>query len=183
LRRIVTRRFVLVPIHVLQQTVLAAVLFSGTFFFWLIPSVHFHAMIDPHLYALMNWTMVVEGILFWCLVLDPRPSPPARASFGARAALSMVVMFPQIVGGAMIAFDPHDLYTFYDLCGRIYPEWGAHYDQTVGGLIMWIPPAMMSVVALLVVLNMLRKAEEKRAAEMPDDGRPVIDASQWTGMR
>jgi putative membrane protein len=183
LRRIVTRRFVLVPIHVLQQPVLAAVLFSGTFFFWLIPSVHFHAMIDPHLYALMNWTMVVEGILFWCLVLDPRPSPPARASFGARAALSMVVMFPQIVGGAMIAFDPHDLYTFYDLCGRIYPEWGAHYDQTVGGLIMWIPPAMMSVVALLVVLNMLRKAEEKRAAEMPDDGRPVIDASQWTGMR
>ncbi len=63
-------------------------LFVGTFFFWLIPAVHFRAMIDARLFTIMNWTMVVEGILFWCLVLDPRPSPPARASFGARAALA-----------------------------------------------------------------------------------------------
>lgn len=183
LRKIITHPLILFPVRVLQQPVLAPVFFSGTFFFWLIPAVHFDAMIDPHLYALMNWTMVVEGILFWCLVLDPRPSPPARASFGARAALSMVVMFPQIIGGAMIAFNPHDLYTFYDLCGRIYPAWGAHYDQTLGGVIMWIPPAMMSIVALLIVLNMLRKADEKRAAELGGDRRPAVDASQWTGMR
>jgi putative membrane protein len=183
LRKIITDRAVLLPIRVLQQPVLATVLFSGTFFFWLIPAVHFRAMINPQLYALMNWTMVIEGILFWCLVLDPRPSPPARASFATRAVLSVVVMFPQIIGGAMIAFNPRDLYTFYDLCGRIYPAWGAHYDQTLGGLIMWIPPAMMSIIALLIVLNMLRKSDEKRAADIGDDGRPAIDASQWTGMR
>ncbi len=59
----------------------------------------------------------------------------------------MVVMFPQIIGGAMITFNPHDLYSFYDLCGRIYPDLGALYDQTVGGLIVWIPPSMMSVIA------------------------------------
>ena len=38
-------------------------------------------------------------------------------------------------------------------------------------------------VALLIVLNMLRKADERRAAELGDDPRPAIDASQWTGMR
>ncbi|HET7850485.1 MAG TPA: cytochrome c oxidase assembly protein, partial [Pseudolabrys sp.] len=142
--------------------------------------------IDPNLFTLMNWTMVIEGILFWCLVLDPRPSPPARASFGARAALAMVVMFPQIIGGAMIAFSPHDLYTFYDLCGRIYPDMGAHYDQTVGGLIIWIPPAMMSVLALLLVLNALRKSEERTMRdectnEDENDTRPIIQTSLWTG--
>jgi putative membrane protein len=181
--KLATHRFVLLAINVLQQPFLATVLFSGTFFFWLIPAVHFRAMIDPHLYALMNWSMVIEGVLFWCVVLDPRPSPPARASFAARAALPMVVMFPQIIGGAMIAFNPHDLYTFYDLCGRIYPAWGAHQDQALGGLIMWIPPAMMSIISLLIVLNMLRKVDEKRAAELGDDGRPTIDCSLWTGMR
>ena len=41
LRRIVGHLYVIRPIHVLQQPVLAAVLFSGSFFFWLIPSVHF----------------------------------------------------------------------------------------------------------------------------------------------
>lgn len=183
-QRIAGHRVVVRSIYVLQQPALAAVLFSGTFFFWLIPSVHFRAMIDPHVYTFMNWTMVVEGILFWCLVLDPRPAPPARAGFGARAALTVFVMFPQIVGGAMIAFNPHDLYSFYDLCGRIYPEMGAHYDQVIGGMIIWIPPAMMSVLALLLVLNSLRLAEERmsNASEEGRDPRPAIDASRWTGM-
>ena len=170
-------------VYVLQQPALAAILFSGSFFFWLIPAVHFRAMIDPHLFALMNWTMVADGILFWCLVLDPRPKPPARASFGVRAALAMLVMFPQIVGGALIAFSPRDLYSFYDLCGRIYPEMGAHYDQVIGGLIIWIPPAMMSVLALVLVLNALRRCEERTIEDETeqDDTRPIIDASQWTG--
>lgn len=170
--------------YVLQQPVLAAVLFTGSFFFWLIPSIHFHAMLDARLFTLMNWTMVVEGILFWCLVLDPRASPPARASFGARAALAVIVMFPQIIGGAMIAFNPRDLYSFYDLCGRIYPDLGAHYDQTVGGLIVWIPPAMMSIASLLLVLNALRRVEERKAHEddANDDGSQVVlDSSRWTG--
>jgi putative membrane protein len=170
------------PIRLLQQPLVAAILFSGTFFFWLIPSIHFRAMIDPRLYTLMNWTMVVEGLLFWFLVLDPRPAPPARASFGARAALSVAVMFPQIIGGAMVTFNPRDLYTFYNLCGRIYPGLGAHYDQSVGGLIIWIPPAMMSILALLLVLNTLRKDDERRAAELGDPVGPVINASAWTGI-
>lgn len=182
LRRLVEHRIPTGIVHFLQQPVLAAFLFAGSFFFWLIPSIHFHAMIDPRLFALMNWTMVIDGILFWCLVLDPRPSPPARVSFGGRAALAMVVMFPQILGGALIAFNPRDLYSFYDLCGRIYPNLGAHYDQTIGGLITWIPPAMMSVVALLLVLNAMRLSEERNLTNEPhDETAPVINASQWTG--
>jgi putative membrane protein len=184
LRRVLTHRALTATIYVLQQPILAAVLFSGSFFFWLIPSIHFHAMIDPRLYALMNWTMAADGILFWCLVLDPRPSPPARVSFGGRAALAMVVMFPQILGGAMIAFNPRDLYAFYDLCGRIYPDMGALYDQTVGGLIVWIPPAMMSVLALLLVLNALRRAENaanENETFDENDRSVAIDATQWTG--
>jgi putative membrane protein len=182
LRRVVEHRISISVVHVLQQPVLAAFLFVGSFFFWLIPSIHFHAMIDPRLFAVMNWTMVIDGILFWCLVLDPRPSPPARVSFGGRAALAVAVMFPQILGGALIAFNPRDLYSFYDLCGRIYPNLGAHYDQTIGGLITWIPPAMMSVVALLLVLNAMRLSEERNLTNEPhDETAPVINASQWTG--
>jgi putative membrane protein len=184
LRRVVEHPASTGTVYVLQQPVLATVLFVGSFFFWLVPSIHFRAMIDPRLFALMNWTMVIDGILFWCLVLDPRPHPPARVSFGGRAALAVVVMFPQIIGGAMIAFSPHDLYAFYDLCGRIYPDMGALYDQTVGGMIIWIPPAMMSVLALMLVLNALRRDEERKSHDenADDDGAGLrIQASQWTG--
>jgi putative membrane protein len=176
---------VLRTIYVVQQPILAALLFVGLIFFWLIPSIHFRAMIDPRLFTVMNWSMVVDGILFWFLVLDPRPSPPARTSFGVRVALAALVMFPQIVGGAIIALTQHDIYPYYDLCGRIYPDLGPLYDQTVGGIIIWIPPGMMSVLAVVLILNMLRKSEERRPSDAlvpdQDDPRPIIDTSLWTG--
>lgn len=167
----------------LQQPVIAGVLFVGLIFFWLTPSIHFRAMIDPRLFSVMNWSMVVDGLLFWFLVLDPRPKPPARISFGARAALSVLTIFPQIVGGAMIVFSQKDLYTFYDLCGRIYPALGAHYDQTIGGLIIWIPPSMMGVLGLVLVLNFLRRSDERLLNDADDesDAQPIINASRWTG--
>lgn len=151
--------------HWIQQPILAAVLFVGLIYLWLIPSVHFLAMIDPQIYAVMNWSMVVDGILFWSLILDPRPSPPARISFLARAGLAMAVMFPQILAGAVITFSSQDLYEFYHWCGRIYPNIGAARDQMFGGLILWIPPAMMSVIGLLLVLNFMRQAENPNIGE------------------
>jgi putative membrane protein len=189
LRRIVGHRVLTRAVRFLQQPVLAAFLFSGSFFFWLIPAVHFRAMIDPDLFSLMNWTMVVDGLLFWFLVLDPRPAPPARLSFGARAGLAFAVMFPQILGGAIIALSSHDLYPFYNLCGRIYPQLGVGFDQATGGLIIWIPPAMMSVVAVLFILNNMRKTEVEAEIKGADNDKTdndkdvwVVDSRQWTGL-
>lgn len=136
LRRLAESAHVDALMRVLQQPVVAAFLFVGLFYFWLIPVVHFRAMLDAQLYWLMNWSMVLDGILFWWLVLDPRPSPPARVSFGVRAALAFGVMFPQIAFGAVITFSRTDLYPYYDLCGRLFPSIGALYDQHVGGIII-----------------------------------------------
>lgn len=163
----------------LQQPLLAAFLFVGLVALWLLPPVHFVAMLDPNLYAFMNWTMVVDGVLFWALVLDPRPCPPAPRSFGTRAALAIGVMFPQIVIGAVIAFSEQDLYPFYAWCGRFFPSIGAVTDQKFGGLIIWIPAAMMSVVALILVINALRRTEAGRGGR--GGGSEVVSAAQWTG--
>lgn len=183
LRRIAEHPVIGASIKIVQQPVIAAVLFVGLVAFWLIPSVHFRAMINPNLYAIMNWSMVVDGILFWGLVLDPRSKPPARVSFGARAALAMVVMFPQILIGAIIALTSRDLYPFYDLCGRLYPAIGAGSDQTIGGLIIWIPAAMMSVLAMVLVINAVRRFDEaKKEDDYGDDtSGTAIQAGAWTG--
>ena len=108
---------------------------------WLIPAVHFAAMINPTLYAVMNLSCLAGGLLFWLVVLDPRPQPPARFSYLTRAAAGFLVMFPQIVISAYIALTTRDLYAFYTLCGRIFPNISPAYDQMLGGLIQWIPPA------------------------------------------
>jgi len=168
-------------IRVFQQPVVAAFLFVGLFYFWLIPLVHFRAMIDARLYALMNWSMVLDGILFWWLVLDPRPKPPARISYGARVALALGVMFPQIVLGAAITFSQSDLYPYYDLCGRLFPSISALNDQHIGGIVIWIPPAMMSAIAVLVVINALRLDEEATSEANGDGAALAALAKSWTG--
>ncbi len=162
LRRIFGNRYLRSTVSVVQHPAVAALLFVGLFYFWLIPPVHFRAMLDPVLYQVMNWSMVVDGILFWTLVVDPRPTGVARVSYGVRAALAIGVMFPQIVLGALITFAERDLFPYYAFCGRYFPSIGAVADQQIGGIVIWIPPAMMSVIALLIVVrNMMREQDAK----------------------
>ncbi len=130
----------------------------------------------------MNWTMVGDGILFWFLILDPRPVPPAHASHAARIVTSVLVMFPQIIIGAMIALAHHDIYGFYDWCGRLYPSIGAVDDQIYGGLIVWIPAAMMSIVGMLLALNFLRLNEEPDEDDDDEDEEDgLVFRADWTG--
>jgi putative membrane protein len=178
-RRVFNAPIVVRFLTIMRRPLLAAVLFVGLVALWLVPPIHFRAMIDPKLFLVMNWSMVGDGVLFWSLVLDQRDRASAGISFGMRAALAVGVMFPQIVIGAIIALSHRDLYTFYAWCGRIYPSIGVLDDQAIGGLIIWIPPAMMSVASLLLVLNALRLSEE--AVPGPSGTSGGISSSSWTG--
>jgi putative membrane protein len=181
LRRLVEARAMRALMRIVQQPLVASFLFVGLVFFWLIPPIHFAAMLDRRLYAVVNWSMVVDGILFWWLVLDPRPKPPARVSYGTRAALSFGVMFPQIALGAIIAFSPRDLYPYYDLCGRLFPSIDAIADQHFGGLIIWIPPAMMSVIGMMLAIGALCQHEDATIETSPEGAALAELAKRWTG--
>ena len=127
--------------------------------------------------------MAIDGLLFWSLVLDPRPAPPARISFASRMIVTVLVMFPQILVGATVTFSTTSLYWYYDVCGRLFPSIGALVDQHIGGVILWIPSAMMSSVAFMLTLNNVRPHED-RMAELETDPRAremAALASRWTG--
>ena len=83
----------------MQHPVPASVLFVGLIFLWLVPAVHFRAMLDPCLYDVMNWSMAVDGILFWSMLFDPRPGGPTLA---ARVLVSFAVQIPQVMLGAFL---------------------------------------------------------------------------------
>jgi putative membrane protein len=137
--------------RVLQQPLLAGVLFTGLIYFWLWPSVHFRAMLSAADYNWMNWSMVLDGLLFWWLVLDPRSREEgATMSFGARIALVLLVMLPQLLLGAYLCLHNRILYDVYSVCGRLLPI-SPITDQQIGGLITWIPACMMSVAVTLIL--------------------------------
>lgn len=161
-----------------QHPFVAGFLFVGLIYFWLIPAIHFDAMLSRSRYNLMNWSMAVDGVLFWWVVLNPYPPGGGEhrsVGYGKRCVLLALVMFPQILLGAYIALSQHHLYEIYEVCGRPWPIRAAS-DQTQGGLIIWIPSAMMSVVGALIILPRWRRREQGAGARRAG-GRGAVTVS------
>ena len=156
----------------IQQPVVAAALFVGLIFFWLTPAIHFDAMLSLPLYDAMNWTMAIDGILFWWLMLAPPPGStdaPAPA-YGARIILLWFVMLPQILLGATIGLSRRELYDVYAVCGRAFPL-SPLEDQQIGGLITWIPSSMMTAFAAVILVHRwMRERSRAELAALDRDG-------------
>lgn len=160
LKRIGDAWFGQILIGLLTNPILVPSLFVLLVIIWLIPSVQFFSMLDWRLYRLMNWSVVITGFLYWNLILDRRPCPPAAMSPGGRVISPILTMAPQMVAGAVIAFTERDLYPLFDLCGRAIAM-TAQTDQMIGGLTMWIPAALTEVIGLIVALRNLMHLSSK----------------------
>lgn len=148
--------------RLLQQPVIAAFLFVGLIYFWLWPSIHFDAMLSRDLYWIMNWSMLLDGLLFWWLIFDPRsPAQTSALGYGKRMLILAAVAVPQIILGSWIVFSRGSIYDVYEVCGRAWPL-PPETDQLLGGLITWIPPAMMSIIGILLILRRLLREERPR---------------------
>ncbi|WP_104203856.1 cytochrome c oxidase assembly protein [Billgrantia saliphila] len=144
---------ILSPLYrLLQHPAIAPLLFVGLIYFWLIPEVHFDAMLSHQRYQIMNWSMLLDGLLFWWLVLDPRTPDQGGLGYGARVLALLVVIPPQILLGAYLTFSESVLFDVYAVCGRAWPI-APLTDQQLGGLITWIPASMMSVIGVLIVIR------------------------------
>jgi putative membrane protein len=146
-----------------QHPLVALLLFVGLIYVWLIPSVHFGAMLDADRYRIMNWSMAVDGILFWWLMLTPREKQGAAAvGYGIRVLVLCIAAVLQILLGAHIALHKSVLFDVYGICGR---AWALDplVDQELGGLLTWIPAAMMSGFGVLVVLHRILHSPQENA--------------------
>jgi putative membrane protein len=146
--------------QVLFHPVVAALLFGGMALLWLIPSFHPFVMLNAPTYRLMNWSMALDGLLFWWLVLDTRPSPPAHLSPGKRVFLPLLAMLPTMAWGAILALSMTDYYPIYEICGRAL-NLDPLTDQHLGGLILWIPGSFSMVLGSLIALRVWMRLSER----------------------
>ena len=151
--------------RVLFNPLLATILFVVFILIWLIPSLQTLAMLDWRVYRFMNWSMLVSGFVYWSLVLDHRPHPPGRMTAGLRVLSPGITMAPQIVAGAIVTFSTVDLYPIFEICGRAF-AFNVLTGQMVGGLIIWIPSALLEsaggLLALQQWLNLSRRGRLPR---------------------
>jgi putative membrane protein len=150
--------------NVLQHPAVAPILFVGLLYLWLTPQIHTVVMLSRPLYSIMNWTMAINGIMFWVLVLDSRAKPPARLSHLMRGAMILIIELPQMVLGAILSLSETDFYPVYEICGRVIAM-TAMNDLHYGGLIIWLPSTLTSFAAMIIVLVTMRLNEEKAERE------------------
>lgn len=156
----------------LQQPAIASLLFVGLIYFWLTPAIHFDAMLSLRRYLAMNWSMAIDGLLFWWLIVNPQRRGHGGLGFGARILLLWAITIPQIAIGAYIALHHTILFDVYNICGRAWPI-SPIVDQQLGGLLTWIPTSMMSVIAAVVVLRMWVRDNTRRRSPTALAGSPA----------
>lgn len=142
-----------------QHPIVAPLLFVGLIYLWLTPTIFEYATTNERVHEVMHFSMLLEGVPFWWLMLDPKPG---RLHFKGRIIILWAVMFPQILIGAYIALTSRVLYPIY---ATLDQGWVSSYrtDQCLGGLVVWIPTSMMSVIAAVIVLRFWARHERYRS--------------------
>jgi putative membrane protein len=133
-------------------------LFLGSLYLWQFPGAFNLALRSDAIHAIMHLTMSGSGFLFWWVIIDPKPHR-SRLHYGLRVLYLGLIVLPNTVLGAAITFSGDLLYTGY---AEVTQPFGISLatDQQLGGLMLWVPGDMMSIVAAGIVMIMWYQREE-----------------------
>lgn len=138
---------------------------------WHDPNLYNAALRHQWIHDLEHITFFVTAMLFWWRITGAGPRVHQKLSLLGRVALAIAGVPPNMVLGVFLAFASEPLYSFYVEMPRI-TGLSALEDQSLSGIIMWIPGSMMYIIAALVMLFTWMKWEEKKGKEARDRSRP-----------
>jgi cytochrome c oxidase assembly factor CtaG len=107
-------------------------------------------------------TFFATAMLFWWHVIGCAPHIHKRLSLGVRVGYVLSIVPASAITGVAIAFASKPIYTYYTTVPRL-GGMTVMQDQMLGGVIMWIPGSMMYVIAALILIARLIRAEEEQA--------------------
>lgn len=114
---------------------------------WHLPRIYGAALESPAIHALEHISFFGTGVILWSVVF------PAHRRGGARAAAALAGTFVQT--GALGAFLTLSGTPWYYSQSAAAGAWGltALQDQQLAGLVMWIPPSVIYVGAMLAIMR------------------------------
>ena len=144
----------------LTNPVITVALFMGVLYLWQFPGAFNLSLRNEFVHALMHITMTSSGFIFYWAVIDPKPHR-SRVHYGVRVLYLGLIVLPNTVLGAVITFSRGIIYTGYQ---DVYQPFGISLltDQQLGGLLLWVPGDMMSILAAGIVMMMSYQKEEER---------------------
>jgi len=149
-------------LHAVWSPLPALVLFNGVLVFWHLPFAYDATLASRWVHALEHLSFVAAGLVFWGVIASPAPRL-VRASFGLRLGLVVVADLVNFLVGFALAFAGRPFYRHYTEVPRL---WGLRPldDLRLGGAVMWVMGQMMYAIPVLILLGVLLRREDARAA-------------------
>lgn len=147
----------------------AWLLFVITLIGWHDPALYNLALRSDFVHDVEHITFFVTAMLYWWHVVGAGPHIHKRFSQAARIVYVIAAIPPNMLTGIVIAFAGQVIYTHYLSVPRL---WGmtALEDQTLSGIIMWVPGSMMYIIAVLILTAGWLQGEERK---------PPLPVSKW----
>lgn len=150
-RRLVRSRLARAIYGKATNPVFTTVTFLALLFIWQAPGPHDLAVHNDWVHELMHGTMLTSGFLFWWIVIDPKPHR-SRLHYGLRVLYLGLIVLPNTLLGAGITFQEAPIYSAYQELPRPWEGFSHLSDQRLGGLILWVPGDMMSILSAGIVM-------------------------------
>ncbi|HLI77260.1 MAG TPA: cytochrome c oxidase assembly protein, partial [Acidobacteriaceae bacterium] len=132
---------------------IAFLLFAFSTIFWHLPRFYELALRSPACHGLQHASFFWTGILFWWPVIEPGPGKPHFPRWTA-IPLLLAGDIVNTVLSAFFVFSGRILYPAYETVRA--SRMGAQEDQTIAGLLMWVPGSIVYLVpALLITVRLL----------------------------
>lgn len=157
---------------VLRHPAIATGLFLLAGYFWMIPAWHDLAILDEPVHYIWHVSLLVSGLIFFSVIFDRR-MPPHGPGLGARLGMFVAAALGNIILGAFLTFKTVTLYSAYETIGHMW-DVSLLTDEQTGGIIMWIPGAMMFAIAAAVTLHRFGSEEERIVGRRLRTGRELM---------
>jgi putative membrane protein len=146
----------------LTHPLVAFIIFNAVFVIWHVPALYDLALRNDAVHIVEHILFLGTAMLAWWPVFSPLEELP-RLSEPAQLLYLFFASLPPTILGAVITFAALPLYPAYVAAPRL---WGLSplFDQHIGGLIMWIPGALVYFVVLTgVFFRWLNRDEYQRS--------------------
>ncbi|MDA1258018.1 MAG: cytochrome c oxidase assembly protein [Chloroflexi bacterium] len=143
----------------------AMAIYVLTMYTWHVPVMYEAAIHNEALHYLEHFMFFGAAILFWWPIAGPAPVR-SQLTYPQRLLYTMLALTPSAALGALITLVGSTLYEHYEATPL---HWGldAGEDQSLGGLIMWVPGNFVLVGAATVLFFKWYESESRASRYRP----------------
>ena len=136
------------------------IIFAG----WHFPFLYNWALEDHNVHIVQHLMFIAAAMFMWWPVVEPLPEL-SRLVTPLRMVYLFALSIPMSIVSALITLSENVLYPWYGAAERVFTL-TALEDQQLGGLIMWVPGALIFWVAISILFYRWAKAENREEERM-----------------